>query len=231
MPSWPSATLPVLFLVIGCFCLIWVFLCYLRIYKRVNNLPSAQYELQWKEKHQKITIATMTVAIVAVLCYFPNISAAVILYLEESPPPALRVVQFTSRLVLGLIVPFIYGIGVPSVRKRTFWALPEQKGVWAAEFGNPNNNPINKTRDDTDSDLCYFPINQASSREADPSSRSSFSAKERSSFEQTDSKHSKHSKHSRQGSQPLIRNSSPNPLARPTEPLHDEGRSDIIWNM
>jgi len=239
MPDWPSATVPVVFLVIGCGCLLWVFLCYLRIYRRVNNLPAAKFELQWKERQQKITLTTLTVATLAVLCYLPNISAAIILYLEESPPPALRVVQFTARLCLGLIVPFVYGIGVPSVRKRTMWALPEQKGVFASGVfpGNVNKNQINKGRDDTDSDLCYFPINQASSREQmEPTSRSSFSAKERSSFEQnsereiTPPKRSKHSKHSRQGSQQgILRTSSPN-LARP-EPFHDEGRSDIIWNM
>jgi len=169
------------------------------------------------------------VASAAVICYLPNISAAIILYIEDTPPSALRVVQFTARLALGLIVPFVYGLGIPSVRKRTMWALPEEKTGFPAPFlGTANKNQINIGRDDTDSDLCYFPINQGSSREQmEPPSRSSYSAKERSSFEQDspkqNSKHSKHSKHSRQGSQHgVLRTSSPN-LTRPTEPFHDEG--------
>jgi len=227
MPNWPSATVPVVFLVFGCACLLWVFLCYLRIYRRVN-MPTAQYERQWLDKQQKVTFITLMAACMAMICYLPNVSAVIILYLDLIPPPGLRVIQFSARLLLGLIDPILYGLGIPSIRRRTMWGLSEQKGGGISVFsgGRAHTQQANQ---DSDSDLCYFPINQASSREQmDPLSSNSFSAKERSSFEQPQREGSEKGEKSRHSQGNLLRGS-PN-LARPTEPLHDEGRSDIIWS-
>jgi len=220
MPNWPSATVPVVFLVLGCACLLWVFLCYLRIYRRMSS-PAQQWEIQWLDKQQRITFITLMGACMAMICYLPNISAVIILYLDQIPPPGLRVIQFSARLLLGLIDPILYGIGIPSIRKRTMWGINEQKHSLS---GRVHTQQVNQ---DSDSDMCYFPINQTSSREQmDPLSSNSFSAKERSSFEQPQREGSEKGEKSRHSQ--IVRGS-PN-LTRPTEPFHDEGRSDIIWS-
>jgi len=208
-PNWDDATWPVVFLVIGCLCLLWVFLTYLRIYSvaATYGRSKIQQQTQWSIKQERITTITLLVAVISALCYSPNIPAAVLLYLEIEIPWWLRVLQFTGRLLLGCVDPFLFGLGIPSIRNHSMWGVPDdgQKGLPAML--------IDQRQDDSDD--CYFPVAGVSSREPEHISRSSESAKERLSIDRSSEASTSRTIH------------------RPHTDLeipYDEGRSDIIWS-
>jgi len=212
-PAWGDATWPVVFLVIGCLCLLWVFLTYLRIYNVAATYTKSkiQQQTQWSIKQERITTITLLVAIVGAICYSPNIPAAVLLYLEIDVPNWLRVVQFTGRLILGSLNPYLFGLGIPSIRNHTMWGVPDEgtKGLPAVL--------VDQRQDDSDD--CYFPVAGVSSREPEHVSRSSESAKERTSVDRSSDTHETSTSRTPTRHRPVD-----------LEIPYDEGRSDIIWS-